>query len=61
MTYDEKSRELAEHFLSDIDGATEEHVVDLACEIQHAIEDWLATADLGRAPDADEILASRGG
>ena len=45
MTYDSKSYELAEHFLSDTPGLnTEKNKDALAQEIQAAIEAWFSEA-----------------
>lgn len=41
-TYDEKSYELAKHFLGDRDGSSETQIRNLACEIQQTVEDYIA-------------------
>jgi len=59
MTYDEKSYELAEHFLQDEPCRDDpvlykKHCDSLAKVIQRAVEDWFVTPDdNGQAPRPD--------
>ncbi len=48
-THDQKSRDLADHFLEDYGTATEADRADLAQQIQDVIEDWLANFEQAQA------------
>lgn len=52
MTVDEKSAELAKHFLADVKGATAEDATELAEQIQSVCEDFCREIERSEAERA---------